>query len=142
MLTFLQSFYAHSNDWMHTFPEPLPEAVSEEQLKINNRAITIDEVIAYAEASKNVTGRIEFFEAFACNSLFYIKVARPLLSMRTVGSMDVERKVKPIKGLILTKHRNRLKDPKGVALFRVRENLNHIMKAKKSLGKKINQSLV
>ena len=69
-------------------------------------------------------------------------VAKPLLSMRTVGSIDVERRVKPIKDSILTKKRNRLKDPKGVALFRASENLNHLMKAKISLGKKITDSLI
>ena len=64
--------------------------------------------------------------------------------MRTVGSMDVERKFKPVKEKILTKYHNRLKDPKGVALFRLRENLNlnHIMEAKKSFGKKITESLI
>ena len=67
--------------------------------------------------------------------------SRPLLSMRTVGSMDVERKIKPLKDTILTKDRNLLKDPKGVALW-LRENLNFIMKAKKELGKKVTGSLV
>ena len=89
-----------------------------------------------------MSARLEFFDTFGSNNLFYILVARPLLSMRTVGSMDVERKVKPVKEKILTKYRNRLKDPKGVALFRLRENLNHIMEAKKSLGKKITESLI
>ena len=62
--------------------------------------------------------------------------------MRTVGSMHVERKVKPIKEKILTKSRNRIKDKKGCALNGLRENLNHIMKAKKQLGRKITQSLI
>ena len=69
-------------------------------------------------------------------------VAKPLLSMRIVGSIYVVRRVKPIKDSILTKKRNRLKDPKGVALFRASENLNHLMKAKISLGKKITDSLI
>jgi 2-polyprenyl-3-methyl-5-hydroxy-6-metoxy-1,4-benzoquinol methylase len=120
------------------------EPVSAEQLEINNKAITIAEVISFMEETKNVTARIEFFNTFGSNNIFYIMmVARPLLSMRTVGSMDVERMVKPIKHTIMTKHRNRrLKDPKGVALFRLSENLKHIMKAKKMLDKKITESLI
>ena len=86
-------------------------------------------------------GRFLFFETFMANNEFYQKVAKPLLSMRTVGSMDVERRVKPIKYEILTKKRNRLQDPKGVALYRTSENLKHIMKAKMALGKKITDSL-
>jgi hypothetical protein len=61
--------------------------------------------------------------------------------MRTAGSIDVERKVKPLKHQILSKTCNRLKDYKGVAYFRAKENLNHIMHAKKVLGKKITDSL-
>mmetsp|Transcript_12652 Transcript_12652/g.20854 ORF Transcript_12652/g.20854 Transcript_12652/m.20854 type:complete len:495 (-) Transcript_12652:418-1902(-) len=136
------AFYTHTGDWFHTFEQPLPEPVSAEQLQINMEAITIDEVITFVEDTRNVMARLEFFNAFASNNLFFIKVARPLLSMRTVGSMDVERKVKFMKEKILTKHRNRLKDPKGVALYRVRENLNHIMKAKKQLGMKITESVI
>jgi hypothetical protein len=119
------------------------EPVSAEQLEINNKAITIAEVISFMdEETKNVTARIEFCNTFGSNNLFYIMVARPLLSMRTIGSMDVEHMVKPVKHTIMTKHRNRLKDPKGVALFRLSENLKHIMKAKKMLGKKITESLI
>ena len=49
--------------------------------------------------------------------------------------------MKPIKHTILTKKRNRLQDPKEVALFRASENLKHIMKEKIALGKKVTDSL-
>ena len=61
--------------------------------------------------------------------------------MRTVGSIDVERRVKPLKDTILTKKRNRLSDAKANVLYRARENLNHIMNAKKILGKSITDSI-
>ena len=64
------------------------------------------------------------------------------MSMRTVGSIEVERRIKPLKHDIITKKRNRLRDPKGVALYRASENLHHLMKAKKALGMKINDSLI
>ena len=62
--------------------------------------------------------------------------------MRTVGSIDVEHRVKPTKHTILTKMRNRLKDPTGIALYRASENLKHIKKAKIASGEKISDSLV
>ena len=73
-------------------------------------------------------------------------MAKPLLvlsTMRTVGSIDIERRVKGINGTILTKKRNKLQDPKGVALMRASENLWHIMKAKAKaiLGMKVMDSL-
>ena len=49
--------------------------------------------------------------------------------MGTVGSMDCERRAKPLKHTILTKVRNRMKDGTGIALLRGYENLYHIMHA-------------
>jgi len=61
-----------------------------------------------------VTAHIKFFNTVGSNNLFYTTVARPLLLMSTVGSMDVERMVKPVKHTIMTKHRNRLRIQKGL----------------------------
>ena len=81
----------------------------------------------------------------ACSSLrlsttprSFTKRLPSLFSLRTVGSIDVERRIKPVKENILTKKRNCLLDPKGVALYRASENL---MASKKRLGKKITDSL-
>ena len=137
-----QEFYTHQGEWFHTFSEQQPDVVDREQLKINNKDFGIADVKEWVEKHGSIQGRFNFFETFAEHSEFYQKVAKPLLSMRTVGSIDVERRIKPIKHTILTKKRNRLQDPKGVALFRASENLRHIMKAKKQLGKKITDSLV
>jgi hypothetical protein len=87
-----------------------------------------------------VTARNEFFNTFGSNILHYGCKGSGTLDAHC-GSMDAERMVKPDKHTIMTKHRNRLKDPKGVALFRLSENLKHIMKAKKMLGKKITESI-
>ena len=93
------------------------------------------------EESGNIKGRFAFFDTFHANSEFYLKIAKPLLSMRAVGSIDVERRIKQMKGNIMTKKRNRLKDPKGVSYLRASENLNHIMHAKKLIGKNISERL-
>ena len=89
-------------------------------------------------AGLRVEGRFRFvYQSFAKTKVFYLKVARPLLSMCTVGSIDVERRIKPVKNDILTKFRNRLSDEKGIILYRASENLRHLMNAdEKILGKK------
>ena len=98
----------------------------ESELVERNKSFSIEDVVEWVEQNNSIDGRFVFFETFA---------------MRTVGSIDVERRLKPIKHNILTKKRNRLQDPKGVALFRASENLKHLMHAKKILGKKITSSL-
>ena len=110
-------------------------------LEVRNKEFTVASVVEWAERHGKIQGRFRFFETFHANSEFYQRIARPLLSMRTIGSIDVERRIKPIKHNILTKKRNCMGDPKGVALFRASENLRHIMKAKKQLAKKITDSL-
>ena len=67
---------------------------------------------------------------YAPNSPLYHKVAKPLLSMCTTGSLDTEHIVKPSKHNILTKKRNRLADDKAITLIRASENLKHLMKIK------------
>ena len=93
-------------------------------------------------SSGAISGRLQWFECYAGASLFYQKVAKPLLSMGTVGSMDCERRAKALKHTILTKKRNRMKDETGVALLRGHENLRHLLNAKKLLGKQIHESLL
>ena len=62
--------------------------------------------------------------------------------MGTVGSRIVNvSRAKPLKNTILTKDRNRMLDPTGVALLRGYENRRHIMHAKKMLAKRIVDSL-
>ena len=101
----------------------------------------IKDVKTWVVGTGTMEARLNWFWTFAANSEFFLKVAKPLLSMRSVGSIDVEHKVKSIKHTIMTKKRNRLKDPKGVALFRAQENLKHVMRAKKALRNKITDSL-
>ena len=96
----------------------------------------------WVERHGSVQECFNFFETFAEHSKFYQRIAKPLLTMRTVGSIDVKRRIKPIKHNILTKKCNHLHDPKGVALYRASENLKHIMDANLIVGKKITASLV
>jgi len=101
----------------------------------------MEQLKQHAENSGNVASRLRWFETFAAHSELYQLIAKPLISMRTVGSIDVERRVKPLKDTILTKKRNRLSDAKANVLYRARENLKHIMNAKKILGKSITDSI-
>ena len=127
--------------WIHCFDEAVPTAVDNETLKKKNKDITFDQVQEWIEEHDGIAGRFSFYESFGRTSVFYQKVARPLLSMRAVGSIDVERRIKPMKHTILTKDRNRLNDVKGATLMRARENLNHLLRAKMALGLRMSDNL-
>ena len=116
-------------------------AVTMDELMKNNRNLSIDDVEQWIVDNDGINGCLDVFETFARNNTFYLKIAQPLLSMRTTGSIDVERLIKPLKHSIMTKKHNRLKDPKGIALLRGQKNLKHLMRAKLDLGKKITDSL-
>ena len=74
----------------------------------NNESFGIEFVKMHAESSGNIASRLHWFETFAVHSELYQLIAKPLMSMRTVGS-----------------------DNNANVLYRARENVNHIMKAKK-----------
>jgi hypothetical protein len=128
--SFLQGLHRAHDDFANHWAEPLPAAVSLEELEERNKAITLDEVQEWVEKRGGIVGRLSWWEAYSPHSQLYQRVGKPLLSIRTAGSMDVERKVKPIKHKILSKERNALSDGKAIVLFRARENLKHLMKVK------------
>ena len=118
----------------------LPIAVTMDELMKNNCNLSIYDVEKLIVDNDGINGRLDFFETFARNNTFYLKVAQPLLSMRTTGSIDVEHRIKPLEHNTMTKKRNTSKDPNGIALLRGQENLKHLMRAKLDLGKKITDS--
>ena len=123
------------------FNEPLLETPVTSLLAKNNKAFMIEDVTTWFFVTGSMEARLNWFGTFAANSELFLKVAKPLLCIHIVGYIDDERKVKPIKHTIMTKNCNCLKDPNGVALFRAQENLKHVLRAKKALGKKITDSL-
>ena len=71
------------------------------------------------------------------DSRLFQMVILPLLSMRTTGSIDVERVAKPFKHNILRKDRNRLSDEKGRILFPAAQNMRYLVKVKMTLKEKV-----
>ena len=101
------------------------------------RTFTIDRVLEWVEKYENIDGRFRFFEVYASFSPLYQQIGKRLLSMKTVGSMDVERTAKPFKHCMLSKDRNRLSDERGVVMFRAGQNLKHLHHARESIKGKV-----
>jgi hypothetical protein len=99
-------------------------------------------VLEWVEKYRNIDGCFRFFQVYACFSPLYQQVGKRLLSMKSVGSMDVEHTVKPFKHCILTKDRNRLSDAKGVVMFRAGQNLKHLHHARTAIKGKVYAGVV
>jgi len=65
---------------------------------------------------------LRYCGVYKAHSQLYLIVGKPLLSMRTAGSMSVERAAKTVKESILSKEHNLLSDEKGTTLFRAAQN--------------------
>ena len=79
--------------------------------------------------------RLQFFESWPQlrRTELYQSVFKHLLSIRTEGSISVERVAKPLKNKVLTKERNRLGTGRAELLLRAGLNLNFIRAAKQDL---------
>jgi hypothetical protein len=86
--------------------------------------LRIKSVVEWVDRTGGVTGRLSWFTV-APNDQFRNKVAYPLMSARTSGSMSVERVAKPLKNDIFTTNRNRLGFYKASVLLRVGINLRY-----------------
>ena len=137
---FKKKFHSRSGTWAYYYDTPLPVGVSEEEVEKNMKSFTLKDVKAWVEKHDGITGALRWFEAYVPNNAFYQKIAKPLMSIRTTGSIDVERAVKPIKGCVLTKERNRVSDGKAIVLFRLSENLKQLHKFKTEFKKQGNSS--
>jgi hypothetical protein len=97
------------------------------------REFTIDRALEWVEKYKNIYWCFCFFVLYACFSPLYQQVGKHLLSMKSVGPMDVERIVKPFKHCMLTKDRNRLSDGTGVIMFQSGQNLKYLHHAREAI---------
>ncbi len=104
---------------MAVFDEPLPVPVNEDQLKNNNDELTIVDIVMWMKngGGGHMKGHLIWWETFARHTDLYQNIAKPLLSIRTVWSMDVERRAKDLKHEILCPKRNRLSPDQVVTLY-------------------------
>ncbi len=125
-LFFGQEFFTHTGYWSGLWNWPILESGTPEENENRKRTFTLDCVVEWVEKYESIDGRFCFFEAYAHFSPNYQQVWKRLLSMKSAGSMDVERVAKPFKHSILTKDRNALSNEKGIVLFRAGQNLKHL----------------
>ena len=68
-------------------------------------------------------------------------VLEPLLSLRTVGSISVERITKPMKKKVLADYRAALSDGRAEICLRIGLNLRHMMNVRKHIREQATRSM-
>ena len=87
----------------------------------------MENVVTWVERFDRHCGRLRFFADLTPTPYFQL-VAKPLLSIKTTGSISVEGATKPLKNKVATKERNRLLTDKRTALL-LRAGLNLRLKS-------------
>ena len=75
-------------------------------------------------------GRLAWYVSWASTEPLYTLIGKPLMSLRTTGSMTVERVAKPLKNSVCTKSRRRLKPKVASILLRTGLNLRFLVESK------------
>ena len=79
----------------------------------DSSTITIDYVSKWVKTMGKRISRVAWFEARVQDSVFFTKIAKPLMSRRTTHSMIVERVPKSLKNIFSLKGCKRLWASKG-----------------------------
>ena len=131
---------------MELFDEPFEEDRRPRDVKkLDSLKLTLDMVTQWIKDTGNHDSRLTFFTGVEFDNeghLLYKKVLEPLLSMRTTGSVAVERVAKPMKHKVLTSCRNRLGIERAKMLLRVGMNPRFLMEKRKHMKMNLDLSHV
>jgi hypothetical protein len=95
-----------------------PDAVAYTDAQVSEKTLTLKHVAAWVERWKRHLGRLSRSVADLPPTPYFICVAKPLLSIKTTGSISVERAANPLKNKIADKTRNRNSKDKRTVLLR------------------------
>jgi hypothetical protein len=115
-----------------------PDALSYQDARQAEKKLTMENVVRWVDRFDRHRGRLRFFADLTPTPYFQL-VAKPLLSIKTTGSISVERVAKPLKNKVATQERNRLSTDKRTLLLRAGLNLRlkreSLRSTKAGLGK-------
>ena len=134
-----RSYLGHTGKWIDLFPTESPRPPSDRFQE--ERELTIQMVSQWVSTTGGHQGRLEFF-SIAPPSKLYDLVIEPLLSVRSTGSISVERVAKPLKNNVWSKLRSNLGQDKAEVCLRAGLNLRYLMKVRSTVHKATNEQVV
>jgi hypothetical protein len=113
--------------------------LSEHEALLEQTKLTLSQVSNWVSMTGGHDNRLTFFNQVADDTGFVKKTIVPLLSMRTTGSIAVERVAKPLKNFVKSKTRNRNGLDKTEVYLRAGINLRFLYEANKVMKKTIKE---
>ena len=126
-------YLTRSGEWINSYHESevlQSDFISDDPAVAlaEQKLLRIDDVMEWVTTTNGIEGRLSFFCLHEHN-LFTKRIAIPLMSFGTSGSMSVERTAKPLKRRIMIKERNRLSTGKCQLMLRVGLNLRYLVRS-------------
>jgi len=127
----LNQYLSRQGFWMDMFRDEITGPVLSQEAVVNaQEQLTLQDVRNWIEITGGHESRLEFFQMVPDN-LCHKMILTTLMSMRTTGSIAVERIAKPFKVNVLSKKRNRLLTSNAELLLRVGLNLRFLLDHRK-----------
>ena len=108
-------------------------AENRQEEKDQSELLTINDITSWLKSTGGHNSRLAWWKTWRKNSVLFREITRPLLSLRSSGSMTVERVAKPLKNSVYTKERRAMLGGKTAVLLRAGLNLNFLSQAKQCL---------
>lgn len=113
--------------------------MSEREALLEQVLLTLSQVREWVSTTGGHDNRLTFFNQVQDDTGLVKKAIVPLLSMRTTGSIAVERVAKPLKNFVKSKTRNRNGLDKTEVYLRAGIYLRFLLEANKVMKKTINK---
>jgi len=128
-----RQYYGHDGPWIDFFDQAKRLEVNDEETKAEQKKLTMTDVSEWVNKTGGHDGRLNFFVLHPKDEDLYKLILEPLLSIRSVGSITVERIAKPMKRSVLANYRAAMKEDKAEICLRVGLNLRHLMAARQQI---------
>ena len=127
------AFKTQQGIFAYGWQTPAPVVLAPAAAQAAMATLTLEMVSDWIDKTGRHASRLTWWLGTAPNTLLYKKIASLLLSMRTTGSISVERVAKPLKNKVMTDTRAKLNTGTAEVLLRAGLNLRLLRRLKETM---------